>query len=201
MTAIQKPYLSEKEYLEEERKASFKSEYYKGEVFAMSGAKGEVLAMSGASKEHNKITASVIVEIGQYLKGKKCSVMPSDIRIYNPTNTLYTYPDVVVSCEEEKYLDDEFDTLLNPTVIIEVLSKTTQDYDRGTKFMLYRSIPSLKNYMLISSLEYSIEIYTRDGEQWILNAATSPEDEMYLSSIDYRFKLKDMYVQLSGFGK
>lgn len=191
MTAIQKPYLSEKEYLEEERKASFKSEYYKGEVFAM----------SGASKEHNKVVASVIVELGQYLKGKKCSIMPSDIRVYNPANTLYTYPDAVVACEEEKYLDNEFDTLLNPTIIVEVLSKTTEDYDRGTKFMLYRSIPSLQNYMLVSSLEYSIEIYTRNGEQWILNAATEPESELYLSAIDYRFTLKDMYVQVPELGK
>ena len=191
MTAIQKPYLSEKDYLEEERKASFKSEYYKGEVFAM----------SGATKEHNKITAAVIGELYGHLKNKACSVMPSDIRVYNSITTLYTYPDVVVSCEEEKYLDYEFDTLLNPTIVIEILSITTQDYDRGTKFMLYRSIPSLKHYVLISSLEHSIEIYTRDGEQWILNTANGLEDELYLSAIDYRFKLKDMYVQVPNLGK
>ena len=191
MTAIQKPYLSEKDYLEEERKASFKSEYYKGEVFAM----------SGATKEHNKITAAVIGELYGHLKNKACSVMPSDIRVYNSITTLYTYPDVVVSCEEEKYLDYEFDTLLNPTIVIEILSITTQDYDRGTKFMLYRSIPSLKHYVLISSLEHSIEIYTRDGEQWILNTANELENELYLSAIDYRFKLKDMYVQVPNLGK
>jgi len=97
--------------------------------------------MSGPSKEHNKIVASKIVEIGQHLKGKKCSIMPGDTRVYNPLNTLFTYPDVVVTCEEEKYLDTEFDTLLNPTIIIEVLSKSTEDYDRGTKFARYRSIP------------------------------------------------------------
>jgi Uma2 family endonuclease len=191
MTAIQKPYLSEKDYLEAERKATFKSEYYKGEVFAM----------SGATKEHNKITGAVIGELYAHLKDKSCSVMPSDMRVCNSLNTLYTYPDIVVSCEEEKYLDNEFDTLLNPAIVIEVLSETTQDYDRGTKFMLYRSIPSLKHYVLISSLEHSIEIYTRDGEQWILNTATGLEDELYLSAIDYRFKLKDMYVQVPGLGK
>ena len=191
MTAIQKPYLSEKNYLEEERKASFKSEYYKGEVFAM----------SGATKEHNKIAGAVIGELYAHLKNKTCSVMPSDTRVYNPLNTLYTYPDVVVSCEEEKYLDNEFDTLLNPTIVIEILSITTQDYDRGTKFMLYRSIPSLKHYVLISSLEFSIEIYTRDGVQWILTTAANPEDRLYLSAIDYRFQLKEMYVQVPGLGK
>jgi Uma2 family endonuclease len=191
MTAIQKPYLSEKDYLEEERKASFKSEYYKGEVFAMSGAK----------KEHNKIVASIVIEIGQYLKGKKCSIMPLDLRVHNPLNTLYTYPDVVITCEEEKYIDDEFDTLLNPTIIIEVLSKSTQDYDRGTKFSLYRSIPSLKHYVLISSLECSAEIYTRDGDQWILTTSNKPEDSLYLSAIDYRFQLKDLYEQVPDLGK
>ena len=191
MTAIQKPYLSEKNYLEEERKASFKSGYYKGEVFAM----------PGATKEHNKIAGAVIGELYAHLKNKTCSVMPSDTRVYNPLNTLYTYPDVVVSCEEEKYLDNEFDTLLNPTIVIEILSITTQDYDRGTKFMLYRSIPSLKHYVLISSLELSIEIYTRDGDQWILTTAINPEDSLYLSAIDYRFQLKEMYVQVPGLGK
>ena len=191
MTAIQKPYLAEQDYLAEERKSSFKSEYYKGEVFAM----------SGASKDHIKIVASIIVEVGQFLKGKKCSVMPSDIRVYNHVNTLYTYPDVVVTCEEEKYLDNEFDTLINPTIIVEVLSATTQDYDRGTKFMLYRSIPSLQHYVLISSLEHSIEIYTRDGAQWILNTANQLEDELYLGAINYRFKLKDMYAQVPDWGK
>ena len=191
MTAIQKPYLSEKNYLEEERKASFKSEYYKGEVFAM----------PGATKEHNKIAGAVIGELYAHLKNKTCSVMPRDTRVYNPLNTLYTYPDVVVSCEEEKYLDNEFDTLLNPTIVIEILSITTQDYDRGTKFMLYRSIPSLKHYILISSLELSIEIYTRDGDQWILTTAANPEDRLYLSAIDYRFQLKEMYVQVPDLGK
>jgi len=111
ITAIVKPYLSEHDYLAAERKASFKSEYYKGEV----------CAMSGATKEHNKIAGAVIGELYAHLKAKSCSVMHGDIRVYNPSNTLYTYPDVVISCEEEKYLDNEFDTMLNPTIIIEIL--------------------------------------------------------------------------------
>lgn len=191
MSAIAKTYISEKEYLEQERNAAHKSEYYKGEIFAM----------SGATKEHNKIAGAVIGELYAHLKNKTCTVMPSDTRVYNPLNTLYTYPDVVVSCEEEQYLNNEFDTLLNPTIVIEILSITTQDYDRGTKFMLYRSIPSLKHYVLISSLELSIEIYTRDGEQWILTTASHPEDSLYLSAIDYQFYLRDMYLQVPDLGK
>jgi len=186
MSAVAKPYLSEKDYLVLERKASTKSEYYKGEVFAM----------SGASKEHNKIVASTIVEIGQHLKGKSCSIMPSDTRVYNPLNTLLTYPDVVVTCEEEKYLDNEFDTLLNPTIIIEVLSKSTEDYDRGTKFAIYRSIPSLKHYVLFSSLQYLAEVYTRDGDTWVLTTANGWDGTLFLSAIDYHFKLSDVYLQV-----
>ena len=191
MSSAAKPYLSEIDYLVLERKAPTKSEYYKGELFAM----------SGASKEHNKIVASTIVEIGQHLKGKKCSIMPSDTRVYNPLNTLFTYPDVVVTCEEEKYLDNEFDTLLNPTIIIEVLSKSTENYDRGTKFALYRSIPSLKHYVLFSSLQYLAEVYTRDGDTWVLTTANKPEDSLYLSAIDYHFKLQDIYIQVPDLGK
>ena len=186
MSAVAKPYLSEIDYLVLERKAPTKSEYYKGELFAK----------SGASKEHNKIVASTIVEIGQHLKGKKCSIMPSDTRVYNPLNTLFTYPDVVVTCEEEKYLDNEFDTLLNPTIIIEVLSKSTEDYDRGTKFALYRSIPSLKHYVLFSSLQYLAEVYTREGDTWVLTTANGLDGSLYLSAIYYHFKLSDMYLQV-----
>ncbi len=102
MSAVTKLYITESDYLEQERLATHKSEYYQGEIFAM----------AGATKEHNKVVASIIVELGQYLKGKKCSVMPSDIRVYNELNTLYTYPDIVITCGEEKYLDDQFDTLL-----------------------------------------------------------------------------------------
>ena len=103
--------------------------------------------------------------------------------------------------DDEKFSDNEFDNLLNPIIVAEIFSITTQDYDRGTKFMLYHSIPSLKHYVLISSLEHCIEIYTRDGEQWILNTANGLEDELYLNAIDYRFQLKDMYIQVLNLGK
>jgi Uma2 family endonuclease len=186
MSAIPKTYLPEEVYLAQERKAAQKSEYYKGEVFAM----------SGASKEHNKITASIIVEIGQHLKGKGCAILPSDIRVYNPANTLYTYPDVVVACGEDKYQDDEFDTLLNPTIIVEVLSESTKDYDRGTKFHLYRSIPSLAHYLLVNSMEVGADLFTREGEQWILTTASKPDDKLFLSAIQYHFALKDFYSQV-----
>ncbi|MEO5911315.1 MAG: Uma2 family endonuclease [Pelobium sp.] len=181
--------ITEEEYLEQERKAEHKSEFYKGEVFAM----------AGATKEHNKIVASLIAEIGQYLKGKKCTFFPSDLRTHNFANGFYTYPDVTIVCGEEKYLDDRFDTLTNPTVLIEVLSAATEDYDRGTKFKLYRSIPSLQNYVVVSSTEYAAEVYTRNKDTWILTTARDKEGALYLSAIDYTMKLAEIYAQITEF--
>jgi Uma2 family endonuclease len=154
MSAIPKETLSKEEYLDLVRKAEHKSEYYKGEIFAM----------IASSREHNKVVASIIGAIGQHLKGKDCSYFPGNLRVHNTENTLYAYPDVIIVCGKEEYLDDKFNTLLNPTVIFEVLSPATEDYDRGTKFKLYRSIPSLKNYIVVSSTQFAAEIYTRDND-------------------------------------
>ncbi len=187
MPAISKTLLSEEDYLGEERTALNKSEYYKGAIFAM----------AGATKEHNKIVASIIVAIGAHLKGNSCAFFPSDLRVHNTENSLYTYPDVTIVCGEEEYLDEKFDTLLNPTVIFEVLSPSTEDYDRGTKFKLYRSIPSLKNYILVSSTEYLAEIYTRtENDEWVLHTAKKRDSHIHISAIDYDLSLKDIYAQV-----
>ena len=187
MPAIQKTHMSESDYLEEERKALTKSEYYKGEVFAM----------SGASKNHNAITAALIGELYAFLKGKSCNVYPSDLRVHNPENGLYTYPDITIACGKEAYLDEKFDTLLNPTVIIEVLSPTTEEYDRGTKFKLYRSIPSLKNYVMISSMDLSAEVYTRmENNEWNLNMVKEKEGIIHISAIDFDLSLNEVYAQV-----
>lgn len=187
MSAIPKTFISEESYLEEERKALNKSEYYKGEIFAM----------AGATKAHNKIVASIIAAVGQYLKGKSCSFFPSDLRVYNSTNGLYTYPDVTIVCGKEEYLDEEFDTLLNPTVLIEVLSASTENYDRGIKFKLYRSIPSLKNYILVSSTEHAAEIYTRkENDNWLLNTTKEKDGRLHISAIDFDLSLSDIYAQV-----
>lgn len=187
MTAIAKTIISEKAYLEEERKALNKSEYYKGEIFAM----------AGATEEHNAIVGAILGELYGFLKGKPCNVYPSDLRVYNNENTLYTYPDVVVVCGKVEFIDDQFDTILNPTVLIEVLSPATENYDRGTKFKLYRTIPSLKNYILISSTEYAAEIFTRkENDEWVLNTTKGRDGHIYISSIDYNLYLTDVYSQV-----
>jgi len=187
MAAIPKTLIAEQDYLEDERKSLHKSEYFNGEIFAM----------AGASKTHNKIVASVILAIGEHLKGKSCSFFPSDLRVHNAENSLYTYSDVTVVCGEEKYLDDEFDTLLNPTVLVEVLSPATEDYDRGTKFKLYRTIPSLQNYLLVSSTEFAAEIYTRQAnDEWILNTAQGKSSRIHISALNYDLSLSDIYAQV-----
>lgn len=189
MSAIPKSSISETEYLELERQAPNKSEYYRGEMFTM----------AGATKEHNKIVASIIGAISQHLKGKKCSYFPSDLRVHNNFNGFYTYPDVTIVCGREEYLDNKFDTLLNPTVLFEVLSTATEDYDRGTKFKLYRTIPSLQNYVLISSTEFAAEVYTRSADLWILSTAKDKNDHIHISAINYDFALSDMYAQIDEF--
>lgn len=189
MPAIAKTLISEADYLELERKALHKSEYYKGEIFAR----------AGASINHNKIVASILGAISQHLKGKKCSYFPSDLRVYNAENTLYTYPDVIIVCRKEEYLDDKFDTLLNPTVIFEILSPATEDYDRGTKFKLYRTIPSLQNYILVNSTELAAEVYTRSNDKWILSTTKDKNDSVYISAINYNLLLSDVYGQIEEF--
>ncbi len=187
MPAIAKTLISESAYLEEERKALKKSEYYKGEIFAM----------AGATINHNAIVGALVGELYGFLKGKSCTVFPSDLRVHNNENSLYTYPDVTIVCGKEEYLDKEFDTLVNPTVLIEVLSPATENYDRGTKFKLYRSIPSLKNYILVSSTEYAAEIFTRiENDEWILNTAKEKNSHIHISAIDYDLSLADIYGQV-----
>ncbi|HRG48514.1 MAG TPA: Uma2 family endonuclease [Leptospiraceae bacterium] len=138
MDTIERKIFTESEYLELERNADFKSEYYNGEIFAM----------AGASLIHNEIVANLISIFNQFLKDKPCDVYPSDLRLRVEKSGLYTYPDITIVCGKAELLDNQFDTLKNPTVLIEVLSDSTEKYDRGQKFSFYRKIPSLKEYSL-----------------------------------------------------
>ena len=118
------------------------------------------------------------------------------MRVHNQINSLYTYPDVVVVCGKEEYLDDKFDTLLNPTILFEVLSSTTEDYYRGTKFKFYRSIPSLQNYVLVISTEMLAEVYTIHGDTWVLTTAKAKEEHIHISAINVNLFLSDIYAQV-----
>jgi Uma2 family endonuclease len=177
-------YISEKEYLAFERNALDKHEYYKGEIFLM----------SGASFKHNLIESNFRLLLGNYLKGKKCREFGSNLRIHIPQNTLYTYPDILVLCDEPDFVDDEFDTITNPSVIIEILSPSTANYDRGAKFDLYREITTLKEYVLVDAKTIHVVVYTRNMDNtWILSETKDLNDNIHLPSIDFTVNVADIY--------
>jgi Uma2 family endonuclease len=187
MSTLPKTYLTPEQYLEIERKAEFKSEYYQGEMFAMSGAR----------RAHNLIAWNTGSSLHRQLKGRPCEAYPGEMRVRVTAAGLYTYPDVVVVCGEPQFADDTLDTLLNPAVIVEVLSESTETYDRGRKFELYRSLESLAEYLLIDSRRVSAELFTRQPEgRWLLTAKASLEDSIELQSIDCRLPLADLYERV-----
>ena len=186
--AIKYNYVSQEAYLEAEWEALEKHEYYQGEIFAM----------SGASVRHNRIQANTMGELYLKLKGKGCQPYGSDLRIHIPENTLYTYPDISIFCAPPDLTDAHFDTATNPTVIIEILSKSTRNYDRISKFNLYRDIKSLKTYILIDSLSYSIELHTRNNDNtWQLQDLKSPDNILVLKTLQIEILLKDIYAGIS----
>jgi Uma2 family endonuclease len=180
-------WLSSAEYLAIERQATCRSEYVAGEMFAM----------AGASRRHNLIVANVIRILGNQLLASPCNVYPSDMRLKIPRTGRYTYPDVVVACAEEQFEDEHRDTLLNPVVIIEVLSDSTEAYDRGKKFEEYQRIESLVEYILIAQDHYSVECYVRqDQRTWLYSVFRSLEDIVLLSPIGCQLVLQDVYTKV-----
>lgn len=188
MTSQPKTYLTPEEYLAFERKAAYKNEYIDGEI----------VAMTGASRMHNLVTVNLGREISQQLKGRTCEAYVSDMRVRIPSKRMYTYPDVVVVCDEPQFEDDHLDTLLNPTVLIEVLSKSTERYDRFKKFAFYRTIESLAEYVLVAQHEYRIEQYTKQPDgRWLLSDHRSPEGVVELNSIQCTLALREVYDKVS----
>lgn len=186
MDTIERKTFTESEYLELERKADFKSEYYNGEIFAM----------AGASLIHNEIVANLISIFNQFLKDKPCKVYPSDLRLRIEKSGLYTYPDITIVCGKTELLDNKFDTLKNPTVLIEVLSDSTEKYDRGQKFSFYREIPSLKEYILVSSKTMKIEKFKRLEDGNYLYIESNEHQPFPIDSIDMNLNLEDVYNKI-----
>ncbi len=182
--AYSKERTSIEEYLEMENASDEKHEYYKGEIFAMSGAK----------VPHNKIAGNLFIAIGQRLKGKKCKPYNSDQRIHIQSNTLFTYPDISIICGEVITLNNDDYNVLNPSVIIEVLSKSTKNYDRGEKFKLYRDIQTLREYILADSESIHIEVFRLNDEQhWELEEYNSLEEFLYVKVINEKIPLREIY--------
>jgi len=179
--------ISLEDYLAAERQAETKSEYLDGEIFAM----------SGASREHNLIVVNLAASLHAQLKGRRCETYAGDMRVHVPATGLYTYPDLVVVCGEPRFDDSELDTLLNPTLLIEVLSASTEGYDRGKKAAHYRTLDSLREYLLVSQEEIRVELFTRreDGH-WLLSEASRPEETIPLASIGCALHLADVYERV-----
>ena len=178
------------EYLRRERDSADKHEFYRGEVFAM----------AGGSARHSLITANVIRELGNRLKGSPCRVYDSNLRIRIPRTTLYTYPDASVVCRPEEFdpLDPKGETILNPTVLVEVLSPSTEAYDRGTKFENYQQIDALREYALVSQLAPRVETYLRQPDgTWLYSAATGLEASAGLAALKVQVELAELYAGVS----
>ena len=176
-------YLTPEEYITAERKATLKSEYLNGEI----------VAMSGASDTHNLITMNASTALYNQLADRGCRVYASDMRVGISAGISYFYPDIAVTCDKPRFEDDVFDTLTNPQVIIEVLSDSTAGYDRGEKFIRYRQLESLQEYILISQDQVQVDHYLRQGKQWVLSEFSALEDVFPLVSISAELSLRQIY--------
>jgi Uma2 family endonuclease len=177
-------FISQEEYLISERASPEKHEYYNGEVYAM----------SGASHEHNFIAYNLNRVIAPFVHGKGCKFFGSDFRVHIPSNTLYTYPDFTIVCGDNLSQLLHTDNLAAPSVIIEILSKSTADYDRGTKFSFYREIVTLKEYILIDSTKISVEMFSKQNDgKWLLSEYKNMTDSFYIATIGLTLLLKEVY--------
>jgi Uma2 family endonuclease len=159
---------------------------------------GEILAMGGAGEAHNLIVANVVAEFRQRLRGKACRVYPSDMRVKVAGSGLYTYPDVVLVCGPPKF-EQPGETLLNPTLLVEVPSDSSEAYDRGKKSEQYRALESLTDYLLIAQDRPLVEHYSRQQEgRWLLQAVTSLEAELLIASVDCTLPLAEVYLKVPG---
>ena len=188
MSAQAQPRLTPEQYLAEERAAEFRHEYYNGHIYAM----------SGGSFQHFQIIGNITAELHARLKKRPCAVGSSDLRLRVSPDGLYTYPDVLVICGDPKFADDRRDTLLNPALIVEVLSPSTEAYDRGFKSAQYRTVESLEEYALVSQAEPRVEVFRRQsGGHWLLSEAVGLEAVCHFESLDCAVPLAEIYSKVT----
>ena len=174
------------EYLELERRAETKSEFHDGQIYAM----------TGASREHNLVNVNISRELSQQLKGRPCEAYAADMRVKAAESRSYHYPDFTVVGGSPVFEDDHLDTLLNPTLVIEVLSPSTESYDRGGKFASYRKIESLREYVLVSQDAPRIERFQRTAEGWVLTEAEGLDATLPLDAIGCTLSLREVYEKV-----
>ncbi|HEY0969717.1 MAG TPA: Uma2 family endonuclease [Gemmatimonadales bacterium] len=185
-SASRASFVTTEEYLALERAATEKSEYVNGQIHAL----------SGASREHNLIATNLIREIATQLRGRPCEAYGSDMRVKVPATGMYSYPDLVVACGEPRFEDEHVDTLLDPTLLVEILSPSTEAYDRGDKFAHYRRIESLREHVLVAQHRMLVERFTRQDDVWVLAAATDPDAVVELSSIGCTLRMREVYERV-----
>jgi Uma2 family endonuclease len=185
MSIQPKPYYSFEDYLAIERECTdAKHEYVAGQVFAM----------AGASFNHNLICTNVASELRQQLKTRPCAVLANDMRLRVESADACAYPDVVVLCDQPVFHDGHRDVLTNPTLVVEVLSPSTEGYDRGGKFAIYRGLPSLRQYVLIAQDRCAVDLFTRQADgRWLLDAYTAPDAPIDFESIGCSLSLREIY--------
>jgi Uma2 family endonuclease len=182
--AYGKDKISIEDYLQMEKESPVKHEYYKGEIFAM----------AGASARHNVIYSNLFASIGIKLRGKPCQPYGSDMRLHIPENTLFTYPDISIICGDIIPSPEDEDTAIKPNAIIEILSPSTKQYDRGNKFMLYRQIPTLKQYILVDSESVHVESFAiNERNLWELSEFKQLSEEVLFSSLGITITLAEIY--------
>lgn len=188
MSAQPLPRITPEQYLAMERAAEFKSEYFEGQVYAM----------AGGTYPHARIITNVSGALWQELKQKPCTVTSSEARLRVSPGGLYTYPDVMVVCGEANFADDQKDTLLNPTLIVKVLSKSTEANDRGFKFAQFRKLESVREYVLVSQGEPRVETFHRQADgRWVLSEYAGLDAVCRFESLDCQVLLSDIYHKVS----
>ena len=194
-------HLTPAEYIALERKAIPDADTVRSEYI-----KGEIIPMSGASRAHNIITGNIYARLHVQLRGGECEAYANDMRVSSPLTSSYFYPDVVVVCEDPRFEDDVFDILLNPIILIEVLSPSTEAYDRGEKFSHYRHLTSLQEYVLVSQDKVLVERYRRPqkhetapvtAKDWIFTAFQALEDILPLTAIQCELPLQEIYERVT----
>lgn len=188
MSAQSIPRLTPEQYLEIERAAEFKSEYFAGRMYAM----------AGGTIPHAHVIANVIVALAQAVRDRPCIVVSSDARLGVSVEGLYTYPDLMVICGDPKFVDNRRDTVMNPSVIVEVLSKSTEGYDRGFKFAQYRRLESLQEYLLVSQSEPRLKKFRRTAAgEWAFSESVGLDTSCRFESLDCQILLSDVYHKVT----
>jgi len=183
-----KKVFSPSEYLAMEEVADYKSEYFNGEIFAM----------SGGTPDHSSVAVNVTIALGTRLTTKPCRVFNSDMRLHIESNSLYTYPDVMVICGKIELVKRRNDTVTNPVLIVEVLSESTRDYDRGMKFNMYKQVPSLQEYVVVESENPRVECYRRGADdQWVVEMIDDTSATVRLASVACEISISEIYRKVS----